>query len=124
MRLAKLSTLAVFVLLGSLAAAQAATYEKGSILDIQPRPNTSPVPQSTDAPPPPMQATYDLTVQIADMVYVSRYEHESDYLPSNWVVGQSVDARVGKHKHRIYVKDVQGHEVPLVIVTRHPVKAK
>jgi hypothetical protein len=63
-----------------------------------------------------MQSTYDLTVQIADMVYVGRYQHASEYLPSNWVAGQSVDARVGKHKHRIYLKDVQGKEVALVIV--------
>lgn len=57
-----------------------------------------------------MQSTYDRTAQIGDVVYVGRYQHASEYPPSNWVVGQSVDARVGKHKHRIYFNDVQGKE--------------
>lgn len=38
-----------------------------------------------------MQSTYDLTVQIGDMVYVGCYRQASAYLPSNWIVGQSVD---------------------------------
>jgi hypothetical protein len=29
-----------------------------------------------------------------------------------------VDARVGPHKHRIYLKDVSGKEIALPIVTR------
>ena len=120
MRFATLSTLIALTLIGSLVAAQNVTYEKGAILDIQPKPGSSPVHKATDAPPPSMLSTYDLTVQIANMVYVGRYQHASEYLPSNWVAGQSVDARVGKHKHRIYLKNVQGKEVPLVIVTRHP----
>jgi hypothetical protein len=73
MRFVKLSTFALLVLAGSFAAAQAVTYEKASILEISPKPASSAVHTATDAPRFPMQSTYDLTVQIGDMVYVGRY---------------------------------------------------
>lgn len=73
-------------------------------------------------PARPTEAAYDIRVQIGDMVYVGRYQRASDYVPSNWVVGQPVEARVGKHKHRVYLKDVAGKEVALPIVTRKPAK--
>jgi hypothetical protein len=115
MRSVKLS---ILLLLATLVAAETLTYQKGSILDIQPKASASAVHKATDAPPPSMQSTYDLTVQIGDMIYVGRYQHASDYVPGNWKVGEPVDARVGQHKHRIYLKDVQGKEVALVIVSR------
>jgi hypothetical protein len=109
---------ATIVLVASLSAAT--TYQRGKILDIQAKGSPSAVHKATDAPPPPTAATYDIKVQIGDMVYVGRYQHASDYVPSNWVVGQAVDARVGKHKHRIYLRNVSGTEVALPIVTRQP----
>lgn len=99
--------------------AQTVTYQQGTILDIQPHVTQSTVHKATDAAPPPTAATYEVTVQVGDMVYVGKYQHASDYLPSNWVVGKPVEMRVGKHKHRIYLKDVSGKEVALVIMTRH-----
>jgi hypothetical protein len=101
---------ATIVLLASFSAAQATTYQRGKILDIQAKGSPSAVHKATDAPAPPTAATYDIKVQIGDMVYVGRYRHASDFVPSNWIVGQSVDARVGKHKHRTYLKNVSGTE--------------
>jgi len=96
------------------------TTQRGTILAMQPTGSQSTVHKATDAPPPTNEAAYDITVQIGDMVYVGRYKHASDYVPGNWVVGQPVDARVGKHKHRVYLKDMAGKEVALPIVTRKP----
>ena len=107
------------LMLATLCVAQTVTYRQGTMLDIQPRNAASAVHKATDAPPPPGGVTYEITVQLGDMVYVGRYQHQSDYLPSNWVVGQPVEMRVGKHKHRIYLKNVSGKEVALVIITRH-----
>ena len=102
-----------------LCGAQTVTYQQATILDIQPPITQSTVHKATDAAPPPTAATYEITVQVGNMVYVGRYQRASDYLPSNWVVGKPVEMRVGKHKHRIYLKDVSGKEVALVIITRH-----
>jgi len=112
------------VLLVSLSAAQTTTYQPAKILDIQAKGSPGAVHKATDAPAPPTAAAYDIKVQIGDIVYVGRYQHASDYVPSNWIVGQSVDARVGKHKHRIYLKNVSGTEVALPIVTRQPARSR
>ncbi len=112
--------IATIVLIAAFSAAQTAPNQRGTILGIQPTGTQSAVHKATDAPPPDNEAAYDVTVQIGDMVYVARYKHASDYVPSNWVVGQPVDARVGKHKHRVYLKDMAGKEVALPIVTRKP----
>ena len=115
-----LPLVAAVILVGSLAGAE--TYLQGTVLKIEPHVTQSTVHKATDAAPPPTAATYEITIQLGDMVYVGRYQRASDYLPSNWVVGQPVQMRVGKHKHRIYLKDVSGKEVALVILTRHPVE--
>ena len=98
------------------------TYQKGTILAIQPYTPNSTARKPTDARTPQDVSTYDLTVQIGDMVYVGRYQHASDFVPGNWEVGKEVDARVGPKKHRIYLKDVSGKEIALPIVTRRPAK--
>jgi len=113
---------ATTVLLVTLSAAQTPTYQQGTILEIQSRDGQGVVHKATDAPPPSGQASYDIKVQIGDMIYVGRYKHASDYVPGNWEVGKPVEARVGPHKHRIYLKDVSGKEVALPIVTRQPAK--
>jgi hypothetical protein len=115
-----LPLIAAVLLLASLAGAE--TYRQGTVLKIEPHVTQSTVHKATDAAPPPTAATYEITVQLGDTVYVGRYQRASDYLPSNWVVGQPVEMRVGKHRHRIYLKDVSGKEVALVILTRHPVE--
>ncbi len=117
-----LGWIATTVLLASFSVAQNPAYQRGTILAIQSKSAHNAVHKATDAPPPADEATYDITVQVGDMVYVGRYQHASDYVPGNWVAGQPVDMRVGKNKHRIYLKDVSGKEVALPIVTRRPAK--
>src|ERR1700758_749925 len=111
------------LLLAAVALAQAPASQQATILDIQSRGAHSAVHKATDAPPPASpEGDYNITVQIGDMVYVGHYQHTSDFVPSNWQVGKPVEARVGPHKHRIYLKDVSGKEVAMPIVTRHPAK--
>jgi hypothetical protein len=117
------SLLVNILLLSACALAQAPASQTATILDIQSRGTHSAVHKATDAPPPASpEGDYNITVQIGDMVYVGHYQHASDFVPSNWQVGKPVEARVGPHKHRIYLKDVSGKEVALPIVTRHPAK--
>jgi hypothetical protein len=120
-----LASLAATVLLVGLSAAQtpAPTYQQATILDIQSKTAHSAVHKATDAPAPTDQASYDITIQIGDTVYVGLYQHASDFVPSNWQVGKPVDARVGPRKHRIYLKDVSGKEVALPIITRKAAKS-
>ena len=94
-----------------------------TVLNIQAKNKSSAVHKATDAPPPATtEGDYEITVQIGDMIYVGHYQHASDFVPSNWQVGKPVEARVGLHKHRIYLKDLEGKEIALPIVTRHPAK--
>jgi hypothetical protein len=108
------------VLLVGLASAQTSAYQAATILSIQPKDSSSRVHKTTDAPPPSSEADYDVKVRIGNKDYVGRYRHASDYVPSNWEVGKTVEGRVGKHKHRIYLKDLAGKEVALPIVQRGP----
>ena len=110
------------LLLVSFAAAETPTYQQATILDIQQNDAQGVVHKPTDAAPPTEQARYDVKVQIGDMIYVCRYKNATDYVPSNWVAGKTVEGRVGPHKHRVYLKDVSGKEVALPIVTRQPAK--
>jgi len=111
------------LLLVSFAAAETPTYQQATILDIQQNDAQGVVHKQTDAAPPTEQARYDVKVQIGDMIYVCRYKHATDYVPSNWAAGKTVEGRVGPHKHRVYLKDVSGKEVALPIVTRQPAKS-
>jgi hypothetical protein len=117
-----LGLIATSLLFASLAAAETPTYQQATILDIQKNDAQGVVHKQTDAAPPTDQARYDVKLQIGDTVYVCRYKRASDYVPSNWQAGKTVEARVGKHKHRIYLKDVSGTEVALPIVTREAAK--
>jgi len=117
-----LASIAAILLCVSFSGAQASApqtaSQKGTILGVDLHGATSAVHKATDAQPPQGESAYDITVQIGDMVYVGRYQHASDFVPGNWEVGKTVDARVGPHKHRIYLKDVSGKEIALPIVTR------
>ena len=121
-----LAWIAAVLLCAGFSAAQAASSQAGSpkaeILAIEPHGGAGPVHKATDAPPPQGESSYDVTVQIGDMVYVGRYQHASDFVPGNWQAGKPVEARVGPHKHRIYLKDVSGKEIALPIMTRRPAK--
>ena len=118
-----LGLIASTLLLISFAAAETPTYQQATILDIQRNDAQGNVHKQTDAAPPTEQARYDVKVQIGDTIYVCRYKRASDYVPSNWEAGKTVEGRVGPHKHRVYLKDVSGKEVALAIVTRQPAKS-
>jgi hypothetical protein len=122
-----LALTATTLLFASLAAAQTqpatVTYEPAKILDIQERDAEGNVHKATDAAPPIGQARYDVKVQIGDMIYVTRYKRATDYIPSNWEVGKTVEGRVDPHKRRVYLKDVSGKEAALPIVTRQQAKS-
>jgi hypothetical protein len=124
-----LAAIATTLLLISLSAAQtktetpAVTYQPATILEIQEQDAQGVVHKATDAAPPTEQARYAVKVQIGDTIYVGRYKRATDYIPSNWQVGKTVEGRVGPHKHRIYLKDVSGKEVALPIITKEPAKS-
>ena len=114
------SIVTLMMLIAGQAYAQPSTYQPATILSIQPKESLSRVHKTTDAPPPSSEADYDIKVKFGDKDYVGRYRHSSDYVPGNWEVGKTVEGRVGKHKHRIYLKDLAGKEVAMPIVQREP----
>ncbi len=113
-------SIAMTVLFATYVTAQPPEYQQVRILSIQPRGARANVHKLTDAPPPSSEADYDIGVQIGDMDYVGRYRHASEYVPGNWEVGKTVQGRVGKHRHRIYLKDMTGNEVAMPILSRQP----
>jgi len=121
---AKFALLGCLVWLVGVGWSKTPAYQRAEILAIQPRSNSSAVHKLTDAPPPSSEADYDITVKIGDKDYVGRYRHASDYVPSNWEVGKTVEGRVGQHKHRVYLKDLSGHDVAMPIIRRQAATAR
>ena len=62
--------------------------------------------------------THDVSVRVGDTVVVGRYNSWTDYLPSTWTEGNSVEVRIGKHN--MYLKGPSADDFQLRIVSRRP----
>jgi hypothetical protein len=71
----------------------------------------------TDAPAKAEVATYRISIQLGDKVYVCRYQTDPDS-DISWVEGKDVQARVGGKA--MYVKKVNGKEAKGSILSTAP----
>jgi hypothetical protein len=110
---------AVFLCLALLSAISSAAthqYQAGKIVKVEKRESHSPS-GGTDAPLKAEAATYHISIQLGDKVYVCSYHTHPD-LDISWTEGKDVEARVkGKV---MYVKKANGKEAKGSILSTAP----
>jgi hypothetical protein len=114
------TTTAVFLFLALLSAASFAApqYQAGKIVKVekQEEPHAHSA-GGTDAPLKAEVATYHVSIQLGDKVYVCSYDAHADQ-DMSWVEGKDVEARVkGKV---VYVKKANGKEAKGSILSTAP----
>jgi molybdopterin-binding protein len=93
------------------AGAQSQTYQDGKIVDVHKLATTA-ASGGTDAPTMAQVDAYEISVQIADTVYVCHYTSHSEQ-DLSWTQGKDVQARVkGK---TVYVKKANGKDAMLSV---------
>ena len=103
-------------LLSAVNLAAAHQYQVGKIVKVE-KPASHTPSGGTDAPLSAEVATYHISIQIGDKVYVCSYDAHSDQ-DLSWVEGKEVEARVkGKV---IYVKKSTGKEAKGFILSTSP----
>ena len=94
-------------LLSGAGFAAAPEYQPGKIVKVEKQESHSSS-GGTDASMKAEAATYRISIQIGDKVYVCRYQTDPD-ADISWIVGKDIQARIsGK---AMYVKKVTGKEV-------------
>ena len=93
-----ISTVVVLVVLFSvLSSAQTESWQSGKVVAVEKHGPKLPCCYSaTDAPLQGKVTINDISLQIADSVYVGRYESYIDYVPTNWTKDRLVLARLTK----------------------------
>jgi hypothetical protein len=86
--------------------AQSAGYEAGKIVNVE-KVGTSGGPGGTDTALKPETATYKLSVQVNDTVYMVRYQAQGDQ-DLSWIQGKDVQVKINGKK--MYVKRVNGRD--------------
>jgi hypothetical protein len=86
--------------------AQSAGYEAGKITNVE-RVGTSGGAGGTDTALKPETATYKLSVQVNDTVYMVRYQAQGDQ-DLSWIQGKDVQVKISGKK--MYVKRVNGRD--------------
>jgi hypothetical protein len=114
-RLIVFATLLVLPLVGFAAEKQ---YQNGVILKNDQKKNTRVVYWVVDTPITKDDIYYDVTVELANKVYVARYtpRHEDDPLPDQWTTGSTAKVRIDAG--HLYIADNDGAETKLVIIKR------
>jgi hypothetical protein len=102
--------MAVLCLL-AVADAQTAGYQAGKLVSVDRMPGTSSGGSyGSDAPLKPETATYKISVQVNDTVYVVRYQAQGEQ-DLSWIQGKDVQVKVAGKKmyvHRVSGKDAKG----------------
>jgi hypothetical protein len=98
--------LACVVGLPVLAQSQAA-YQAGKIINVEKQPSTGGGGGGTDAPVKPETATYRISIQVNDTVYLVRMQAQGDQ-DLSWINGKDVQVRIAGKK--IYVKRATGRD--------------
>lgn len=111
---------AVFVCLALLSAvgfAAGHVYQAGKIIRVEKRESHA-TSGGTDAPLTAEVATYHISIQLGDKVYLCRYQTHSES-DISWIEGKEVQARVsGK---AMYLKKANGKETKGSILNTAPV---
>ena len=89
------------VCLPLLAQSQNTGYQAGKIINVEKLPGTGAGGGGTDAPVKPETATYKISVQVNDTVYLVRYQAQGDQ-DLSWIQGKDVQVKVAGKK--MYVK--------------------
>jgi len=97
-----------------LAPAQNAGYEAGKIVNVERQPGTAGS-GGTDAPSTSATATYKISVQVNDTVYLVRYQALGDQ-DLSWIQGKDVQVRVSGKK--MYVKRASGADAKAGIISK------
>jgi hypothetical protein len=111
---------AVFLSLTLLAAfsfAAAQDYQTGKIVKVEKQESHSSHSGGTDAPMTAEVASYSVSIQLGDKVYVCKYKAHADS-GTSWAEGKEVQARVsGK---AMYIKKPTGKEEKGAILSTSP----
>jgi hypothetical protein len=103
-------------LLATVSFAAAHEYQLGKVVKVEKRESNASA-GGTDAPVKTEVATYLVSIQLADKVYICRYKADQEDDPS-WTKGRDFQARVsGK---TMYVKRVTGKETKGAILSTSP----
>jgi len=86
--------------------AQSAGYQAGKITNVE-RLGTSGGGGGTDTALKPETATYKISVQVDDTVYIVRYQAQGDQ-DLSWIQGKDVQVKIAGKK--MYVKRVNGRD--------------
>jgi hypothetical protein len=110
-----LGYLLVFVVCATVfAPAQNTGYEAGKIVNVERQPGTAGS-GGTDAPSTSATATYKISVQVNDTVYLVRYQAQGDQ-DLSWIQGKDVQLRVSGRK--MYVKRASGADAKAGIISK------
>lgn len=95
-------------------------FTTGVVVDVQKHGLNRPrYGKRTDAPAPPDEYDYDISIRLQCSVYVGRYRTWTEYLPGAFAPNQSVEVSPGKHFLR--VKLPPSGEIKMPIVRRYAV---
>jgi hypothetical protein len=97
-----------------LAPAQNTGYVVGKIVNVERQPGTAGI-GGTDAPSTSATATYKISVQVNDTVYIVRYQAQGGQ-DLSWIQGKDVQVRVSGKK--MYVKRASGADAKAGIISK------
>ncbi len=97
-----------------LAQAQNPGYEAGKIVKVERQPDTAGS-GGTDAALTSQTATYKISVQVNDTVYLVRYHAQGDQ-DLSWIQGKEVEVRIAGKK--MYVKRTSGADARAGIISK------
>jgi hypothetical protein len=105
--------LASVICLTALAQAQNTNYQAGKITNVERQPATGSG-GGSDAALKPDTATYKISVQVSDSVYLVRYQAQGDQ-DLSWIQGKDVQVKVAGKK--MYVKRASGKDAKASILS-------
>jgi hypothetical protein len=118
MKVRSVSSVALcLALLCGVCLAVAHQYQAGKIVKVEKQESRSSSTGGTDAPLKGAVATYRISIQLGEQVYICRYQADPE-LDLSWVEGKEVQARVGGKA--MYVKRANGKEARGSIVSTEP----
>jgi hypothetical protein len=93
-------------------------FQKAVVVSAQKyEPDTPHRGKRTDAPAPPTEYDYDVSIRLNCSIYVGRYLSGIDYLPDVFSPNQSVE--VSLQKHFMYVKIPGSRDIKMGIVRNY-----
>ena len=113
--------LVCLVCLIGLAGAQTSGYQAGKIVNCRKAARNRGWWWRTDAPVKPETATYKISVQVNDTVYLVRYQAQGD-ADLSWIQGKDVQVKMSGKK--MYVKRASGKDAKAGILSSTPANSQ